>query len=156
MRFKNGREFVNNLVSEYCPEPSVLNSIHLTIYFNKAHDLYYKAKDFLQAENIGRAYIELMRFAQLVIKLQEHNSFQDKAYQRDRNLNKRRLENAIAKLEELKPKIIAEYDNQIKLEEQQKLHQTQNPKPAQEEKKDSDNGNYALLSEFNLNNFNKA
>ena len=119
MGFKTGQEFVNHLVSKYCPEPSVVNSTCLTVYFTKAHDLYNKGQKFLQQEKIRRGYVELMRFAQLVLKLQEHNLYNDDRYETHRKLNKKRLQNAIEKLEELKPKIIANYNNQIKLQQQQ-------------------------------------
>jgi len=114
MRFENGEEFVKYLVATYCPEPTVSNTIKLQTYFNKAHNIYYQATDFVKAGNDPRAYVELMRFSQLAIHLAEHNSYNQKSHEREKNLNKKCLTNAITKMEELKPRIVESYNQEIK------------------------------------------
>merc|ERR1712228_513490 len=125
MKYKDGEEFVKNLVAQYCPDPTVSNSIRLDTYYKKAHSMFYQALDFVKAGNDARSYIELMRYAQFFSALSKHNGFSQKQYQKDRNLNKKRLNNAITKLEELKPKLIKSYNDEIEKEKQRLL----NPQP---------------------------
>eukprot|EP00484_Ammonia_sp_Unknown_P017391 CAMPEP_0197034850 /NCGR_PEP_ID=MMETSP1384-20130603/12804_1 /TAXON_ID=29189 /ORGANISM="Ammonia sp." /LENGTH=302 /DNA_ID=CAMNT_0042464817 /DNA_START=37 /DNA_END=942 /DNA_ORIENTATION=- len=122
MKFKSGEEFVKNLVSEYCPEPTVSSTIRLETYYKKAHGMFHQALDFVKQGNDARSYIELMRYAQLVMALSAHNSYSQKQYEKDKNLNKRRLNNAVTKLEELKPRLVKQYNEEIK-REQQRLQQ---------------------------------
>jgi len=145
MKYKNGEEFVKNLVNEYCPDPSISNSIRLDTYYKKAHGMFYQALDFVKAGNDARSYIELMRYAQFFSALSKHNSFNAKQYQKDRNLNKKRLNNAITKLEELKPKLIKSYNDEIEKEKQRLLHQepktNDNIIPSAPELNENDNNN---------------
>jgi len=120
MRFQNGEEFVKNLVSTYCPTPSISNTISLQTYFKKADNIYYQAVDFVKVGNEPRAYIELMRFSQFIVQLSEHTNYNQKTFEREKNLNKKRLSNAITKMEELKPKIIESYNEEIKKETENK------------------------------------
>eukprot|EP00483_Globobulimina_turgida_P012462 UN12485 len=113
MKFESGEEFVKNLVNEYCPDPTVSSTIRLETYYKKAHSLFHQALDFVKQGNAARSYIELMRFCQLITHLTTHNGYSSKQYEKDRNLNKRRLNNAITKLEELKPKLIKSYNDEI-------------------------------------------
>eukprot|EP00485_Elphidium_margaritaceum_P022935 CAMPEP_0202713308 /NCGR_PEP_ID=MMETSP1385-20130828/52494_1 /ASSEMBLY_ACC=CAM_ASM_000861 /TAXON_ID=933848 /ORGANISM="Elphidium margaritaceum" /LENGTH=384 /DNA_ID=CAMNT_0049373611 /DNA_START=12 /DNA_END=1166 /DNA_ORIENTATION=+ len=117
MKFKNGEEFVKSLVIEYCPEPSVSSTIKLDLYFKKAHDLFYHGLDFVKDGNDARSYIELMRYSQLMMAIATHNAYSMKQYEKEKNVNKRRLNNAITKLEGLKPKLIQQYNEEIKKEE---------------------------------------
>merc|ERR1719245_2362253 len=57
-----------------------------------------------------------MRYANFVMKLSEHNSHGMKQYEKDKTVNKRRVLNALTKLEELKPKLVAAYDAEIEKE----------------------------------------
>eukprot|EP00483_Globobulimina_turgida_P001577 UN01579 len=116
MKFESGEEFVKNLVNQYCPEPTVSSTIRLETYYKKAHGMFHQAIDFVKQNNDARSYIELMRYCQLISKLTTHNSYHLKQYEKDKNLNKRRLNNAITKLEELKPKLIKSYNDEIKKE----------------------------------------
>eukprot|EP01083_Nonionella_stella_P047775 127893_1 len=116
MKFKSGEQFVMNLVREYCPEPTVSSSISLTAYYKKANSMFHQALDFVIQGNDTRSYIELMRYCQLITTLMTHNNYNLKQYEKDKNINKRRLNNAITKLEELKPKLIESYNTEIKRE----------------------------------------
>eukprot|EP01084_Bolivina_argentea_P150889 263440_1 len=121
MKFKSGEEFVKSLVSQYCPEPTVSNSIRLDTYYKKSHTLFYHALDFVKTGNDARSYVELMRYCQLIANLSNHNSYSSKQYEKDKNLNKRRLNNAITKLEELKPRLVKAYNDEIKKEQERVL-----------------------------------
>jgi len=116
MRFKNGNEFVSNLVEQYCPPHSVSSTIRLETYYRKAHSMFHHALDVVKQGNDANAYVELMRYANLVVALSTHNSYNAKQYDKDKNLNKRRLKNAITKLEELKPKLVNAYNAEIEKE----------------------------------------
>eukprot|EP01084_Bolivina_argentea_P048982 90153_1 len=118
MKFKSGDEFVKNLVTAYCPEPTVSSTIRLDTYYKKAHSMFHQALDFVKQGNDARSYIELMRYCQLITTLTTHNNYNLKQYEKDKNINKRRLNNAITKLEELKPKLIESYNTEIKRERQ--------------------------------------
>jgi len=118
MRFKSGEDYVRNLVSEFCPDPNISNTIRLETYFKKAHNLFHEALDFVKMgeEKDPQAYIYLMRFSQLVASLPTHSSYSSKEHTREKQLNRRRVENALLKLEELKPKLIASYNKAIEEE----------------------------------------
>merc|ERR1719410_729170 len=91
--------------------------------------MFYQALDFVKAGNDARSYIELMRYAQFFSALCSHNSFNAKQYLKDRNLNKKRLNNAITKLEELKPKLIKSYNDEIAKEKYRLSHPEPEIKP---------------------------
>lgn len=128
MRFKSGDEFVSNLVSEYCPEPSISSTIRLETYYKKAHSMFHQALDFVKQGNDARSYIELMRFAQFIMQLTNHNSYSMKQYEKEKNLNKKRLTNAITKMEELRPKLVKAYNDEIKKDKERKEKEKQQPK----------------------------
>lgn len=113
MKFETGDEFVSNLVKEYCPEPTVSNTIRLQTYYKKAHSQYYLALDFVKEGNDARAYIELMRFAQLISNLPTHNNYKMAQYSEDRLMYKRRFDKVIGKMQSLKLKLIAMYNQEI-------------------------------------------
>merc|ERR1719410_2942174 len=92
--------------------------------------MFYQALDFVKAGNDARSYIELMRYAQFFSALCSHNSFNSKQYQKDRNLNKKRLNNAITKLEELKPRLIKAYNDEIEKEKERLLNPSPSPPPS--------------------------
>jgi len=94
----------------------VSSTIRLETYYRKCHSLWHHALDVVKQGNDSNAYVELMRYANLVVALSAHNSFSSKQYERDRNLNKRRLSKAIAKLEVLRPKLVAAYNAEIERE----------------------------------------
>eukprot|EP01084_Bolivina_argentea_P254990 428785_1 len=121
MKFQNGEEFVKNLVSQYCPDPTVSSTIRLETYYKKAHSMFHHALDFVKQGNDARSYIELMRYCQLISTLTTHNGYNLKQYEKDKNLNKRRLEKAITKLEILKPKLIKTYNDEIEKEKEKPL-----------------------------------
>jgi len=116
MRFKDGNEFVSNLVESYCPPYPVSSTIRLETYYRKAHLLFHQALDVVKQGNEANAYVELMRYANLVVALSAHNNYNSKQYEKDKNLNKRRLKNAITKLEELKPRLVNAYNAEIEKE----------------------------------------
>eukprot|EP01084_Bolivina_argentea_P029767 55246_1 len=122
MKFKSGKEFHMNLVTQYCPEPTVSNDIPLTTYYEKAHSMFHQALYFVKQGNDVRSYIELMRYCQLITTLPMHNNYNLKQYEKDNNLNKRRLNNGIYKLEELKPKLIEAYNAEIKQQSSSSLN----------------------------------
>ena len=68
----------------------------------------------MKQENDARAYIELMRYSQLIMAISSHSSYNLKQYEKEKNLNQRRLKNAITKMEELKPKLIKQYNEMKK------------------------------------------
>ncbi|ETO22263.1 hypothetical protein RFI_14937 [Reticulomyxa filosa] len=106
MKFKSGEDFVRNLVSEYCPEPNISNTIRLETYYKKAHNLFHESSDLVKMgeANAPHAYVVLMRLSQLIAALQNHSSYNMKEYAKEKQLNMRRLKNAILKMEELKPR----------------------------------------------------
>jgi len=116
MKFKDGNEFVSNLVSTYCPPHSVSSTIRLETYYRKAHSMFHHALEVVKQGNEANAYVELMRYANLVVALGTHNNYNSKQYEKDKNLNKRRLGNAITKLEELKPRLVNAYNAEIEKE----------------------------------------
>jgi len=100
----------------------------------KAHSLFHHALDVVKQGNDANAYVELMRYANLVVALSSHNNYNAKQYEKDKNLNKRRLKNAIVKLEELKPKLVSAYNAEIEKERIRSLQK-------QEESDDDDDEN---------------
>eukprot|EP01084_Bolivina_argentea_P257293 433449_1 len=136
MKYKSGEEFVKNLVSEYCPDPTVSNNIKLQTYYNKAHSIFNHAIDFVKQGNDARSYIELMRFCQLVTTLTTHNSYNETEYLSDKKLNKKRLLKAITKLETLKPKLIQAYNAEIEKEKQRLEKEKLNPDESDQSESD--------------------
>ncbi|ETO15951.1 hypothetical protein RFI_21409 [Reticulomyxa filosa] len=115
MRFKSGEDFVRNLAIEYCPEPNISNTIRLETYYKKAHNLFHESLDLVKMgeAKAPHAYIALMRLSQLIAALQNHSSYNMKEHAKEKQLNTRRLKNAILKMEELKPQLIAAYNKEI-------------------------------------------
>jgi len=67
-----------------------------------------------------------MRFSQFIVQLSEHTNYNQKTFEREKNLNKKRLSNAITKMEELKPNIIESYNEEIKKETENKNNEKNN------------------------------
>jgi len=124
MQFKDGNEFLSNLVDIYCPSPPISSTIGLATYYRKCESLFLTAIDVVKHGNDADAYVELMRYANLVVALSAHNSYSSKHYEKDKNLNMQRVSNVIAKLEELKPKLVGAYNAEIEKERIRSLQNT--------------------------------
>eukprot|EP01084_Bolivina_argentea_P271315 461627_1 len=109
-KIENGEEFVKFLMTQFCPNPTVSSNISLDNYYKKLNSHFSKALNYVKVGNDIKSYIELMRFCQLYTTLSKHNNFLLKQYEKLRNLNKKRCNNALSKLEELKPKLMQRYD----------------------------------------------
>ena len=142
-KYSNGEEFVSALVTEHCPQPVISSSLSLNTYYKRANSIFNQALNNVKQSNHAKAYIELMKYSQLILKLSSHSQYNLKEYEKDKKLNKRRLNNAILKLEEIKPQLIKAYNDKLALinaekkkkEEEQRKQQESLPPPPTEESK---------------------
>ena len=134
-KYSNGEEFVSALVNKHCPQPTISSTLSLNTYYKKANTIFNQALNYVKQGNHPKAYIELMKYSQLILKLSSHNQYNLKQFEKDKKINKRRLNNAILKLEEIKPQLIKAYDDKIALINAEKQRKEEKEQQQQKQQK---------------------
>ena len=121
METQNGEEFLRFMVAKYCIKPKVVNTTDLSAYYHIGMGHFNKAIEHKKDKKEFGAYIELMRYADIIASIKTHKSYHMKKYKPQKELHQKRLSNVINELEQLKPELIQKYNNQY-LKESNTFH----------------------------------
>ena len=109
---KNGEEFLKLMIKTYCFKPKIMNSTDLSGYYHQSMTHFNKAIQFRKDRKDFGAYIELMKYADIVTNLSNHKSYNIKRYKPQKELHHKRLSHVLDELEKLKPELIRKYEKQ--------------------------------------------
>ena len=106
----NGAQFLKLLVELYCPKPKIMHTTDVAAHYLDAMRHFQKGVNFKKAGKDYGAYIELLRYADIVTILRSHKAYQSSKHKAQAQLHVKRLSNAMNELEILKPELIEKYN----------------------------------------------
>ena len=114
MEAQNGEEFLRSMIKQYCNKPKIVSTTELSAYYLNAMGHFNKAIEYKKDKKDFGAYIELMRYADIVTAIKKtHCQYNKKKYRPQKELHQKRLSNVINELEKLKPELIGRYNHQF-------------------------------------------